>query len=152
MRRAELIELKTDAVDFGNALIRVTGKRNKTRIIPLTRSAIDSLKAYLQHPERKENNAPYLFLTNKGKKLYPKLVYNTVKRYLSYVTTLNKKSPHVLRHTYATHLLNKGADMNDIKELMGHANLSATQVYTQNSFEQLKSVYNQSHPREDKND
>jgi integrase/recombinase XerC len=152
MRRAELIELKYDTIDFANKLIRVTGKRNKTRIIPLTQSALAALEQYLSHPDRAASVEAYLFVTDKGKKLYPELVYNTVKRYLSFVTTLNKKSPHVLRHTYATHLLNNGADMNDIKELMGHANLSATQVYTHNSFEQLKSVYNQTHPREDKNE
>jgi integrase/recombinase XerC len=152
MRRAELIELKKEAIDFSNALVRVSGKRNKTRIVPVTPAALHALRNYLEHPDRKDAKQPYIFLTDKGEKLYPKLVYNIVKRYLSYVTTLRKKSPHVLRHTYATHLLNNGADMNDIKELMGHASLSATQVYTHNSFEQLKSVYNQSHPREDKNE
>ena len=147
VRRSELINLKLSALDLGQKTIRVIGKRNKERLIPLTDASIEAITGYLSIRPSGQSDA-FLFLTDKGKKLYPELVYATVKRYLSYVSSLQKKSPHVLRHTFATHLLNKGADMNDIKELMGHANLSATQVYTHNSFEQLKSVYNQSHPRE----
>ena len=147
VRRSELINLKLSALDLGQKTIRVIGKRNKERLIPLTDASIEAITGYLSIRPSWQSDA-FLFLTDKGKKLYPELVYATVKRYLSYVSSLQKKSPHVLRHTFATHLLNKGADMNDIKELMGHANLSATQVYTHNSFEQLKSVYNQSHPRE----
>jgi integrase/recombinase XerC len=147
VRRSELINLKLSGLDLGQKTIRVIGKRNKERFIPLTDASIEAISGYLSIRPSAQNEV-FLFLTDKGKKLYPELVYTTVKRYLSYVSSLQKKSPHVLRHTFATHLLNKGADMNDIKELMGHANLSATQVYTHNSFEQLKSVYNQSHPRE----
>jgi integrase/recombinase XerC len=147
VRRSELINLKLSGLDLGQKTIRVIGKRNKERLIPLTDASIEAISGYLSIRPSAQNEV-FLFLTDKGKKLYPELVYTTVKRYLSYVSSLQKKSPHVLRHTFATHLLNKGADMNDIKELMGHANLSATQVYTHNSFEQLKSVYNQSHPRE----
>ena len=147
VRRSELINLKLSALDLVQKTIRVIGKRNKERLIPLTDASIEAITGYLSIRPSGQSDA-FLFLTDKGKKLYPELVYATVKRYLSYVSSLQKKSPHVLRHTFATHLLNKGADMNDIKELMGHANLSATQVYTHNSFEQLKSVYNQSHPRE----
>jgi integrase/recombinase XerC len=147
IRRSELINLKLSGIDVSQKTIRVIGKRNKERLIPLTNTAVQAINHYLSvRPVNPQTT--FLFLTDKGKKLYPELVYATVKRYLSYVSSLQKKSPHVLRHTFATHLLNKGADMNDIKELMGHANLSATQVYTHNSFEQLKSVYNQSHPRE----
>ncbi len=147
IRRSELINLKLSGIDVSQKTIRVIGKRNKERLIPLTDTAVHAVNHYLKVRPVNPQIA-FLFLTDKGKKLYPELVYATVKRYLSYVSSLQKKSPHVLRHTFATHLLNKGADMNDIKELMGHANLSATQVYTHNSFEQLKSVYNQSHPRE----
>ena len=150
MRRAELIDLKLEHLDRKANTLRVTGKRNKTRIVPVPQPAMEAIEFYLNQRGKNKGNEPYLFLTDKGKKLYPALVYNTVKRYLSYVSTLKKRSPHVLRHTFATHLLNKGADMNDIKELLGHANLSATQVYTHNSFEKLKSVYIQSHPRETK--
>lgn len=147
IRRSELIALQLKSIDFRSMTIRVNGKRNKERLIPLNKSAIQALQGYLQvRPPSTENH--FLFITNKGNKLYPELVYKIVKRYISYVSSLEKKSPHVLRHTFATHLLNKGAEMNDIKALMGHANLSATQVYTHNSFDQLKSVYNQSHPRE----
>ena len=152
MRRAELIDLKLEHLDRKGSTLRVTGKRNKTRIVPVPQPALEAIEFYLEQRGTNTENEAYLFLTDKGKKLYPALVYNTVKRYLSYVSTLKKKSPHVLRHTFATHLLNKGADMNDIKELLGHSNLSATQVYTHNSFEKLKSVYNQSHPREAKKD
>ena len=149
MRRAELIELKNRDVDLASSEVRVTGKRNKQRIIPLMKSFVVTLEDYINKRdeaiEKKEGD--WLFVTDKGNKLYDKFVYNKVKNYLAAVTTSDKKSPHILRHTFATHMLNKGADLNSIKELLGHANLSATQIYTHNTFEKLKKTYKQAHPR-----
>jgi integrase/recombinase XerC len=149
MRRAELIGLKNSDVDLSAVTIKVTGKRNKQRIIPMVNSFVSRLEEYIK--VRGEVfptvNEDWFFLTNKGNKLYDKYVYNTVKCYLTMVTTIEKRSPHVLRHTFATHMLNHGADLNSIKELLGHANLSATQIYTHNTFEKLKKVYKQAHPR-----
>jgi len=149
MRRAELIELKNKDVDLTSATIKVTGKRNKQRIIPIVKSFVARLEEYQETRDRSfvQENENWFFVTNKGNKLYDKYVYNTVKRYLTMVTTIEKKSPHVLRHTFATHMLNRGADLNSIKELLGHSNLSATQIYTHNTFEKLKKVYKQAHPR-----
>jgi integrase/recombinase XerC len=147
MRRSELIALRDEDVDLTSAQVRVTGKRNKQRIIPLTGTFIKSLALYLEAREKALPGGEWFFLTGKGNKMYDKSVYNIVKRYLSMVTTVEKRSPHVLRHTFATHMLNHGADLNSIKELLGHASLSATQVYTHNTFEQLKKVYKQAHPR-----
>ncbi|HUS87674.1 MAG TPA: tyrosine-type recombinase/integrase [Bacteroidales bacterium] len=149
MRRAELIGLVDTDVDLQGKTVRVLGKRNKERIIPLIDSYCINLKAYrdLRDDQGFENNENRFFVTSRGNKLYDKLVYNVVKRYLGLVTTVEKKSPHVLRHTFATHMLNHGADLNSIKEILGHANLSATQVYTHNTFEKLKEVYKQAHPR-----
>jgi integrase/recombinase XerC len=149
MRRAELIGLKNSDVDLSGCTIKVTGKRNKQRIIPVIRSFVPQIEKYLRtrddvFPEGKDG---WFFITNNGNKLYDKFVYNTVKCYLTMVTTIEKRSPHVLRHTFATHMLNHGADLNSIKELLGHANLSATQIYTHNTFEKLKKVYKQAHPR-----
>jgi len=148
IRRAELIGIRLADVDFGRNVFRVTGKRNKERIMPMSLNFSELLKAYVDK-RRVEfpGNEEWLFLTSKGRQLYPKLVYRVVTSFLSLVTTSEKKSPHVLRHTFATHMLNKGADLNAIKELLGHANLSATEVYTHNTFEKLKSVYKQAHPR-----
>ena len=149
MRRAELISLRDLDIDYISKCIKVTGKRNKQRIIPLIDSYIVSLKRYqaLKNDKNFESTGDWLFLTDKGKKLYEKFVYNIVNRYLQMVTTIEKKSPHILRHSFATHMLNHGADLNSIKEILGHANLSATQVYTHTTFEKLKSVYNDAHPR-----
>jgi integrase/recombinase XerC len=149
MRRAELIGLKNGDVDLSAATVKVTGKRNKQRIVPLVKSFIRRLEEYIKvrddfFPTGQEE---WFFLTNRGNKLYDKYVYNTVKCYLTMVTTIEKRSPHVLRHTFATHMLNHGADLNSIKELLGHANLSATQIYTHITFEKLKKVYKQAHPR-----
>lgn len=151
IRRSELMSLKLADVDFSAYTVKVLGKRNKVRLVPFPKEVEKTLKAYQQLQPRNQTSPALFFLTDKGKKLYPKLVYDVVNRYLSYVTTVDKKSPHILRHSYATHLLNKGADVNDIKELLGHANLSATQVYTHNAIEKLKTEYNQTHPREQKN-
>ena len=149
MRRAELIGLRLQDVDLRGGLVKVTGKRNKQRIIPLTKEFTVRLDEYLKM--RNENGAgdgsEWFFITDKGNKLYDKYVYNTVTGYLSMVTTIEKKSPHILRHTFATHMLNHGADLNVIKEFLGHASLSATQVYTHNTFEKLKKIYKQAHPR-----
>jgi integrase/recombinase XerC len=149
IRRAELINLKTRDVDIHEKTIRVIGKRNKERIIPLVDSFIVNLQEYseLRIEKGVDQGDEWFFVTDKGNKLYDKFVYNVVNRYLEMVTTVEKKSPHVLRHTFATHMLNHGADLNSIKEILGHANLSATQVYTHNTFEKLKEVYKQAHPR-----
>ncbi len=149
MRRSELIGLRNNDVDLQEGSVKVTGKRNKQRIIPLVRPFIKRLEEYIKVRDAKitpENNG-WFFITDKGNKLYDKYVYTIVNRYLSMVTTIEKKSPHILRHTFATHMLNRGADLNSIKELLGHANLSATQAYTHNTFEKLRKVYKQAHPR-----
>jgi integrase/recombinase XerC len=149
MRRAELIGLLERNVDIGRGQLKVLGKRNKERIIPIQTELGEALSVYKRDREEMHRavEAPELLLTKKGKKLYPKLVYRVVNRYLGYVSSVEKKSPHVLRHSFATHLLNAGAELSAIKELLGHANLSATQVYTHHSVDQLKKVYNQAHPR-----
>jgi integrase/recombinase XerC len=149
MRRSELTGLRTLDVDLSEATVKVTGKRNKQRIIPLTRPFIIRLKEYLTARNKisESETDGWFFITDKGNKLYDKYVYNTVKGYLAMVTTIEKKSPHILRHTFATHMLNRGADLNSIKEFLGHANLSATQIYTHNTFEKLKKIYKQAHPR-----
>lgn len=150
IRLSELVNLRNDQIDWGAQQMKVLGKRNKERIVPLTNPMIAQLKLYNSHKYKeikKAENDIYYFLTKNGKKIYDKLVYRKIKLYLSLVTTISKKSPHVLRHTFATHLLNKGADLNAIKEILGHASLAATQVYTHNSIEKLKNVYKQAHPR-----
>lgn len=147
MRQAELIGLRHTDVDFHTNSLKVLGKRNKERIIPIGPELQTAIQSYVVAKRAEGFTSEYLLVTVKGRKLYPKLVYRVVNRYLSLVTSVGKRSPHVLRHTFATHMLNNGADLNAIKELLGHANLSATQVYTHNSFEKLKSIYNQAHPR-----
>jgi integrase/recombinase XerC len=147
MRRSELINLRDMDVDLSAGQVRVTGKRGKQRIIPLSAGFVRSLRTYLAAREESGLSGNWFFVTGKGNKMYDKGVYNLVTRYLAMVTTIEKKSPHVLRHTFATHMLNRGADLNSIKELLGHASLSATQVYTHNTFEQLKKIYKQAHPR-----
>lgn len=148
IRQSELIHLRIKDIDLSSNLIKVLGKRNKERLIPLTKELRQKIDVYLKlRAELPIKDSSYLLLTNKGKKLYPTLVYRQVNHYLSQVTSLDKKSPHVLRHTFATHMLNNGADLNAIKELLGHSNLSATQVYTHNTIDKLKKVYNQAHPR-----
>jgi integrase/recombinase XerC len=149
MRRAELTGLHDNDVDISGAAVKVTGKRNKQRIIPLLKSFTISLDKYVKARDEffPDLRTDWFFVGNKGNKLYDKYVYNTVRKYLSMVTTIEKKSPHILRHTFATHMLNHGADLNSIKEFLGHASLSATQIYTHNSFEKLKKIYEQAHPR-----
>lgn len=146
IRLSECIELQKSNVSPQD--IKVLGKRNKERIIPITADISNLIKEYLEVKQRFfEENSNYLFVTDKGKKLYPKFVYRKVNRYLSHLTKLKKKSPHILRHTFATHMLNNGASLESIKEVLGHANLSATQVYTHNSFKKISAEYSQAHPR-----
>ena len=148
IRQSELINIRLKDVSLSGKTIKVLGKRNKERLIPFTMELCKKLEAYIKsRAELSIKDTSYLLLTKKGKKLYPSLVYKQVNHYLSQVTSLDKKSPHVLRHTFATHMLNNGADLNAIKELLGHASLSATQVYTHNTIDKLKLVYNQAHPR-----
>lgn len=149
IRRAELINLKQSDVNFYNNNIKVLGKGSKERLIPVTKLLLDRISAYtaLKEEQFQELDHNHLIVTDSGKKLYPKYVYNKVKKYLSRVTTMDKKSPHILRHTFATHLANNGAELNAIKALLGHASLAATQIYTHNTIEQLKSVYKKAHPK-----
>jgi integrase/recombinase XerC len=149
IRLAELIGLKVMDVDLRGGTIRVLGKRNKERIIPMSASLIEQIDVYLLQRNTTFGSAENksLFLTSKGLAMYPRLVYDIVKRNLSLVTTIAQRSPHVLRHTYATHLLDNGADLNAVKELLGHSSLAATQVYTHNSIEKLKEVYRKTHPK-----
>lgn len=143
IRLSELINIKIFDINFSNSLIKVLGKRNKERLIPLSMNIVNELQTFV----KKHNLNNYLFTNLGGTKVYTKLVYRVVKRYIARISSVNKKSPHVLRHTFATHMLNNGADINAIKELLGHSNLSATQVYTHNTIEKLKTVYKQAHPR-----
>ncbi|NQV63658.1 MAG: tyrosine-type recombinase/integrase [Cryomorphaceae bacterium] len=149
MRRAELIGLQTFQVDMGVLQIKVLGKRNKERVIPLIPSLVPLINAYLSQrmslPKRIDDT--HFFLLPSGKKLYETLVYRVINHYFGLVSTKVKKSPHMLRHTFATHLLNRGADMQSVKELLGHASLASTQVYTHNNMAALKKAYGNSHPR-----
>ncbi len=153
LRRSELIGLRVEDIDLWAAQIKVLGKGNKERLLPLGPFLVELLDKFLAlraatFPDLIHS---HLLLTEKGKPLYPKMVYNTVRQYLSGVTTLEQKSPHVLRHTFATHLTNKGANLNAVKELLGHSSLAATQIYTHNSIDQLKKVYEQAHPKAKEN-
>jgi len=149
MRLAELLALKESDINFYDSNIRVLGKRNKERLVPISKPLEGQLRNYIELKtlQKFDNKTGSLFVTNKGADAYPKLIYEIVQRYLSFISTQDKKSPHVLRHSYATSLLNRGADLNAIKELLGHASLAATQVYTHNSVERLKSIYKQAHPK-----
>lgn len=145
IRLSELIDLRTQNVS--NESIKVIGKRNKERIIPISKELNHQINSYLQAKNQHLGESPFVFSLKFGKKLYPMLVYRIINRYLSIATNLDKTSPHVLRHTFATHMLNRGTGLETLKDLLGHANLSATQVYTHNSFAQLNSIYSQTHPR-----
>lgn len=149
MRKAELISLYDYSVDFSNAAIKLLGKGKKERIVPISSAIVTLIKQYIGEKKKLFGNTetPYLIVSQKGTKIDPKEVYNVVKKYLSLVTTINKKSPHVLRHSFATHLMNNGADLNAVKELLGHSSLAATQIYTHNSIEKLKDVFNKAHPK-----
>ena len=150
MRRSELINLKIADIDFSNQVVKVLGKRNKERYIPLLKSVLNSLREYNGLRANIKTNQSYLLLTKKGKKIYDTLVYRIINNYFSGVSSKVKKSPHVIRHSFATHLLNEGADLNSVKELLGHSSLASTQVYTHSSLGKLKEVYNQAHPRSNK--
>lgn len=149
IRRIELVELKLLSFNLGNKTLKVLGKRNKERIIPLLESVIGTLNLYLKERSKLASiiDSDYLFLTQKGVKIYETLVYRIINDYFSNASTKVKKSPHILRHSFATHLLNQGADLNAVKELLGHSSLAATQVYTHNSIAELKKVHVNSHPR-----
>jgi len=150
MRIAELVNLKMYDVDLQSNQLKVLGKRNKERMIPITNNLKKNIHLYIKERntiEVYEEDEVYFFIGVKGKGIYNKFVYRLINHYLGLVTTIKKRSPHVIRHTFATHMLNKGADLNAIKEILGHASLSATQIYTHNSIEQLKYVYKQAHPK-----
>lgn len=149
IRLAELINIEEQDLELRAKTVRVLGKGNKERIVPLNDSLLLALDAYTVEKKRflSDNNSPKLLVTNKARPLYPKFVYRVVKKYISLITTSEHNSPHVLRHSFATHLLNKGADLNAIKDLLGHASLAATQVYTHNSIEQLKAIFEKAHPK-----
>ena len=149
IRLSELITLKENQVDLRDHTIKVLGKRNKERVVPFSKGLTADIKEYIsirnKHLVRKEHG--FLFVTSKGDACYPMLVYRTVKKYLKLHTNAEKRSPHVLRHTYATHLLNKGAEINAVKDLLGHSSLAATQVYTHNTVDKLKRIFEQAHPK-----
>lgn len=150
IRISELINLTFDKVNLYDNTIKVLGKRNKEREIPFGNTFKNCYQSYVNFYDEKFNGhtkSSYIFVTDKANKVYPKFVYSIVRKYLDMVTAIDKRSPHVLRHTFATHLLNRGADINAIKEILGHSSLSATQVYTHNSIEKLKSIYQTAHPR-----
>ncbi len=148
MRRAELVQLKETDVEYGRKQIRVLGKRNKERMVPVGDALLAELKGYTELKRKNFNQAqPFLLSLKTGKPLYAQYVYRVVQKHLKGITTLNKKSPHVLRHTFATHMMNNGAELNAIKELLGHSSLAATQVYTHNNIERLKEVYRKAHPK-----
>ncbi len=147
MRLSELIQLKESQLDAAYNQVKVLGKGNKERIIPISKELIVQLQNYVNEKPQKLAEVTNLFITEKGKPLQPKSVYTFVKKSLSEVTTIQKKSPHILRHSFATHLMNNGADLNAVKELLGHSSLAATQVYTHNTIEKLKEVFNKAHPK-----
>ena len=152
MRRSELIELKISDLDLSNQTVKVLGKRNKERYIPLLKSIQDTIRLYLEERNSFNTSHAHLFITEKGKKIYGTLVYRIINSYFSGVSSKVKKSPHVIRHSFATHLLNEGADLKSVKELLGHSSLASTQVYLNSSLNELKKVYNQAHPRSSKNE
>ena len=149
IRRQELIDLKIQNIDYSNKRIKVLGKRNKERYIPLISSTIESIDKYLNYRCELKNIKcnDKLFLTSRGKSIYDNLVYRITKKYFTGFSTKSKKSPHILRHSFATHLLNNGADLNSVKDLLGHTSLAATQVYTNRSIEEIKKVFKKTHPR-----
>ncbi len=149
MRLSELIQLKAQQVDRSKRSIKILGKGNKERIVPVSAELINLIEAYeTEKGKLFGNTAEMLLVTEKGKRMYPKYAYLLVKQYLGEIKTLERKSPHVLRHSFATHLTNHGASLNAVKELLGHASLASTQVYTHNTIEKLKEVYKNAHPRE----
>ncbi len=150
IRRAELINIKERDISFSDSTIKVLGKRNKERFVPLLKSVTKTLIQYVELKKEFSIGLEELFITKKGNKIYETLVYRIINSYFSQVSSKEKKSPHILRHSFATHLLNEGADLNSVKELLGHSSLASTQVYTHNSLDAIKKVYNQAHPRSNK--
>ncbi|MDG1698028.1 MAG: tyrosine-type recombinase/integrase [Polaribacter sp.] len=151
IRRTELINIKEKDISFSDRTIKVLGKRNKERFVPLLTSVIQTLKKYLELKKEFTIGVEELFITKTGNKIYETLVYRVINSYFSKISSKEKKSPHILRHSFASHLLNEGADLNSVKELLGHSSLASTQVYVQNSLDVIKKVYNQAHPRSEKN-
>ncbi len=149
MRLSEVVGLRESQVDSGNRTIKVLGKGNKERVIPVNEVLVAAVREYCsrKRAELEDPDTEFLLVSRKGRKLYPKYVYRAVREYLAQVTTIDQKSPHVLRHTFATHLMNAGAELNSVKELLGHASLAATQVYTHNTIEKLKDIYKKAHPK-----
>ena len=148
IRRNELLILKESDVEWGQKQLRITGKGNKERLVPVSDALLDSLRQYLQDKKALENsNNHFLLVLDNGEPLYAMYVYRTVRKYMSQCTTMKKKSPHVLRHSFATHLLNNGANIQAIKDLLGHSSLAATQIYTHNNIDKLKQIHKQNHPR-----
>lgn len=147
MRLSELINLKESQLDAAQSQVKVLGKGNKERILPVSAELMRTLKDYVQDKPIKESGIQQVFVTEKGKPLQPRSVYAFVKKRLAQVTTIQKKSPHVLRHSFATHLMNNGAELNAVKELLGHSSLAATQIYTHNTIEKLKEVFQKAHPK-----
>ncbi|MDT7833319.1 tyrosine-type recombinase/integrase [Flavobacteriaceae bacterium S356] len=150
IRRIELVSITISAVNFEEGTIKILGKRNKERYVPLITPVIETLHRYIKLRKEITHNKEHLFVTDKGNKIYETLVYRIINKYFSNVSSKVKKSPHILRHSFATHLLNGGADLNSVKELLGHSSLASTQVYTHNSLDKIKKVYNQAHPRSNK--
>lgn len=149
LRLSELVNCRVVHVDFANRHIKILGKGNKERLIPVNESLLAQIKEYINKKaaEFENSDSNYLLVNDKGRKLYPKYIYRLTTRYLPEVTTVKKKSPHILRHSFATHLMNNGAELNAVKELLGHASLAATQVYTHNTIDKLKNVHKKAHPR-----
>jgi integrase/recombinase XerC len=148
IRLSELMGVRFQDLDLKEKMVKVLGKRNKERLVPFPLEIATVLKEYIEMRNElfgNENNI--VFLTDKGEPIYSKLIYRIVNKHLSLVTTIEQRSPHILRHSYATHLLNRGADLNAIKELLGHSSLAATQIYSHTTFEELKKIYKQAHPR-----
>ena len=149
MRLSELVNLRERQVDSGQRMIKVLGKGNKERLIPVSPVLVEAISDYCRKKRKELENVDteYLLVSVKGKKLYPQYLYRAVRKWLSQVTTIDQKSPHVLRHSFATHLMNEGAELNSVKELLGHANLAATQIYTHNTIEKLKDIHKKAHPK-----
>ncbi|WP_298765825.1 tyrosine-type recombinase/integrase [uncultured Polaribacter sp.] len=150
IRRAELINIKVADIDLEQHTLKILGKRNKERLLPILNTVKKTLICYLEIKEKLQMNNQFLFITEKGNKIYETLVYRVINTYFSKVSSKVKKSPHILRHSFATHLLNEGANLNSVKELLGHSSLASTQVYTHNSLDAIKKVYNNAHPRGNK--